>query len=322
MFFPRYLMLPCLFLLAASAAAAAADYPARPLRLVVPYAAGGSTDLVARIVGMRLSERLGQQVVIDNRTGAGTLIGTDIVAHSVPDGYTLLMATPPLAVNPALYPRVPYDLQRDFAAVTNVASSSNVLAVHPSLPAASVRQLIALMKAKPAYYTYGSSGVGGASHLAMALFDSMAGVEAVHVPYKGGAPAVTDLVAGRLALAMANLTTAQPHVRAGRLRALGVGTRARTPLFPELPTIAEAGVPGYEANNWNGIVVPRGTPRPVIERLQRDVAAILREPATAERLAAGGLDPVGDSPAEFAAYLKAEAAKWGKLVRTASIKPE
>jgi tripartite-type tricarboxylate transporter receptor subunit TctC len=297
-------------------------YPAKPIRLVVPYAAGGSTDTVARIVSLQLGQRLGQQVVIDNRTGAGTLIGTEIASQAVPDGYTLLMATPPLAVNPALYGKVPYDLDRDFAAVTNVAGSSNLLVVHPTVPAQSVRELVALLKANPGKYNYGSSGVGGAGHLAMALFTSMAGVDAVHVPYKGGAPAVTDLVAGRLHLAMANLTTAQPHIRAGRLRGLGVGTKARTPLFPEMPTISESGVPGYEANNWNGIVAPKKTARAIVERLQREVVAVLADPTTAKRLAAQGLEPIGDTPVQFAQYLKDEAAKWGKLVKTAGIKPE
>ena len=301
---------------------AQAAYPERPVRLVVPYSAGGSTDTVARLIGARLTERMGQQFVIDNRTGAGTLIGTEIVVRSAPDGYTLLMATPPLAVNPSLYDKVPYVLERDFAAVTNVAASSNLLVVHPSVVAASTRELIALLKAHPGKYNYGSSGVGGAGHLAMALFTSMAGVEAVHVPYKGGAPAVADLVAGRLSLMMANLTTAQPHIRAGRLRALGIGTLNRSKVFPELPTIAESGVPGYEANNWNGVVVPARTPKDIIERLHREIAATLKEPAVAERMAKSALDPIGDAPAEFARYLKSEAAKWGKLVRSARIRPE
>ncbi|MDP2241117.1 MAG: tripartite tricarboxylate transporter substrate binding protein [Burkholderiales bacterium] len=303
-------------------AVAAQSYPQRPIRLVVPYAAGGSTDTVARIVGQRLSERLGQQVVVDNRTGAGTLIGTGIVAQSAPDGYTLLMATPPLVINPTLYPTVPYVLERDFAPVTNIAASSNLLVVHSALPAKSVRELIALLKAHPGKYNYGSSGIGGASHLAIALFASMAGVEVVHVPYKGGAPAVADLVAGRLDLMMANLTTAQPHIRAGRLRALGVGTQQRTPLFPEMPTLAESGVPGFEANNWNGMVAPRGTPRAVVDRLHKEVVAVLGEPAIAERLTRAGLDPIGDTPVEFSKYLKAEADKWEKVVKSAGIKAE
>ena len=300
----------------------AADYPQRPIRLVVPYAAGGSTDTVARIVGARLGERLGQQFVVDNRTGAGTLIGTEIVQHATADGHVLLMATPPLAVNPSLYAKVSYAVERDFVAVTNVAGSSNLLVVHPSLPANSVSELVALLKAAPGKYNYGSSGVGGAGHLAMALFESMAGVDVVHVPYKGGAPAVVDLVAGRLTLMMANLTTAQPHIRAGKLRGLGVGKVKRSPLFPEMPTIAEAGVKGYEANNWNGVVAPTGTPRLAIERLHQEIVATLKEPAIADRMARAGLEPVGDTPAEFAQYLKSEAAKWGKLVKSAGIKPE
>ncbi len=317
-----YRLLVALIAVLAASVAQGADYPVRPLRLVVPYSAGGSTDTVARLVGQRLAERLGQQVVVDNRSGAGTLIGTEIVARAAPDGYTLLMATPPLAVNPTLYKKVPYVLERDFTAVTNIAASSNLLVVHPSLPAKSVGELIALLKAKPDHYTYGSSGIGGASHLATALFTSMAGVQAVHVPYKGGAPAVADLIGGRLDFMMANLTTAQPHIRAGRLRALGVGRKERTPLFPGLPTLAEAGVPGYEANNWNGMVAPRGTPRAVVERLHKEVVAVLGEPAVAERLLRAGLEPIGDTPAGFSKYLKAEAGKWEKVVKSAGIKAE
>jgi len=311
-----------MLVLSVGVSAADGGYPSKPVRLVVPYASGGSTDTVARIIGQQLGERIGQQVVIDNRTGAGTIIGTEIVAQAVPDGYTLLMGTPPLAVNPALYDKVPYELERDFAAVTNIAGSSNLLVVHPGVAAQSVKELIALLKSSPGKYNYGSSGVGGAGHLAMALFTSMAGVEAVHVPYKGGAPAVVDLVAGRLHMMMANLTTAQPHIRAGRLRGLGVGTKARTPLFPEMPTIAEAGVPGYEANNWNGIVVPRKTARAIIERLHREIIVVLSDSSTTKRFASQGLEPVGDSPAQFAVYLKSEALKWGKLVKSAGIKPE
>jgi tripartite-type tricarboxylate transporter receptor subunit TctC len=311
-----------LIALCASSAIAADAYPSKPIRLIVPYAAGGSTDTLARIVGQQLGERLGQQVVIDNRTGAGTIIGTEIAARAMPDGYTLLMATPPLAVNPALYGKVPYDIDRDFTAVTNVAGSTNLLVVHGSVPAQSVKELVALLKSSPGKYNYGSSGVGGASHLASALFVSMSGGDAVHVPYKGGAPAVTDLVAGRLNFMMANLTTAQPHIRAGRLRGLGVGTRARSPLFPEMPTIAEAGLPGYEANNWNGVVAPKKTPREIVERLHRETVAILGDAGVAKRLAAQGLEPIGDTPAAFAQYLKTEAAKWGKVVKAAGIKAE
>lgn len=303
-------------------AAAAAEWPERPVRLVVPYAAGGSTDLVARLAGARLTERLGQQFVVDNRTGAGTIIGTEIAARATADGYTLLMATPPLVVNPSLHNKVPYDLARDFAAVTNVAVSSNMLIVHPSIAAHTTKELITLLRSNPGKYTYGSSGVGGAGHLAMALFTHMAGVEATHVPYKGGAPAVADLVAGRIALSMANLTTAQPHIRAGRLRGLAIGTGKRSRLFPDLPTIAESGVPGYEATNWNGVVTPTHTPRAVIERLHRELVAMLKEITLLERMTVAGLEPVGDTPAEFARYLAAEGGKWSKLVKAAHIRAE
>ena len=319
---PATIVAAVVALAAPSALAAVAAYPTKPIRLIVPYAAGGSTDTLARMIGQPLGERLGQQVVVDNRTGAGTLIGTEIAANAPADGYTLFMATPPTAVNPALYGKVPYDVERDFAAVTNVAGSTNLLVVHSGVPAQSVKELVALIKANPGKYNYGSSGVGGASHLASALFTSMAGVEAVHVPYKGGAPAVADLVAGRLNFMMANLTTAQPHIRAGRLRGLGVGTKSRSALFPEMPTIAEAGIPGFEANNWNGVVVPKKTPREIVERLHREIVAVLNDGSVAKRLASQGLEPIGDTPAEFARYLRSEAVKWGKVVKAAGIKPE
>lgn len=317
MFYSRLLATVLLF----AGASAAMAYPERPLRLIVPYSAGGSTDTVARLIGARLTDRLGQQFITDNRTGGGTVIGTEIAARAAPDGYTLLMATPPLVVNPSLR-KVPYDLDRDFTAVTNVAASSNLLVVHPTVPAASTRELIALLKNNPGKYNYGSSGVGGAGHLAMALFLHMANVGAVHIPYKGGAPAVTDLVGGQLSLMMANLTTAQPHIRTGRLRGLGIGTRVRSPLFPEMPTIAESGVPGYEANNWNGIVVPAGTPGTIVNMLQKAIADILKEPVVADRMAKSALDPIGDTPGEFARYLRIEAQKWGKLVKSAGIKAD
>jgi tripartite-type tricarboxylate transporter receptor subunit TctC len=305
-----------------AAPAVAAEYPLRPIRIIVPYAAGGSTDTVARIIAPRLSQRLGQQVVVDNRTGAGTIVGTEIAAHSTPDGYTVLMATPPLVVNPSLYSRVPYVLERDFVAVGNVASSTNLLTVHPSVAANTTAELIGLLKKNPGKLNYGSSGVGGAGHLAMALFESMAGVDAAHVPYKGGAPAVLDLVAGRISLMMANLTTAQPHIRAGRLRGLAVGKLTRSPLFPEMPTLNESGVPGYEATNWNGMVVRSGTPQAIIERLNREVIAVLSDADVTKSLTASGLEPVGDTPRHFHAYLKSEASKWQALVKKIGITAE
>jgi tripartite-type tricarboxylate transporter receptor subunit TctC len=308
--------------LAGASSAHAQNYPMRPIRLVVPYAAGGSTDVLARMVGQKLTEALGQPVVIDNRTGAGTLIATEIVARAAPDGYTLLMATPPLVVADALYQKVPFDAMRDFAAVTNIAATSNVLVVHPSMPAQSARELIALAKTQPGKYAYGSSGIGGASHLAVALFASMAGVELLHIPYKGGALAVTDLLGGRLSLMFANLTTVQQHVKSAKVRALAIGTAQRSLVLPELPTVAEAGVPGYEANNWNGVVAPAATPRALIEQLQREIRAIVDAPEMRGRLLQSAFEPVANSPAAFKHYLETEHAKWGRVVREAGIKPE
>jgi len=306
----------------AASQACAQNFPTRPLRLVVPYAAGGSTDVLARLIGQKLTESLGHPVVIDNRTGAGTLIATEIVAHAAPDGHTLLMATPPLVVAEALYKVVPFNVARDFAAVTNVAATSNVLVVHPAVAAQSARELIAMAKAQPGRLVYGSSGIGGASHLAVALFASMAGVELLHVPYKGGALAVTDLLGGRLALMFANLTTVQPHIKSGKLRALAIGTAQRSLVVPELPTVAEAGVPGYEANNWNGVVVPGATPRAVIERLQREIRVIVEAPELRSRLLQSAFEPVADTAQAFRRYLESERLKWGRVVREAGIKPE
>ncbi|MCE9641345.1 MAG: tripartite tricarboxylate transporter substrate binding protein [Betaproteobacteria bacterium] len=300
----------------------AQNFPTRPLRIVVPYAAGGSTDVLARMVGQKLTAVLGQPVVIDNRTGAGTIIATEIVARAAPDGYTLLMATPPLTIAAALYEKLPFDTERDFAAVTNIAATSNVLVVHPAVPAQSVKELVALAKANPGKFTFGSSGVGGASHLAVELFRSMAGIELVHVPYKGGALAVTDLLGGRLTLMFANLTTVQGHIKTGRVRALAIGTAQRSLVVPDLPTVAAAGVPGYEANNWNGVVAPAGTPRAVIERLRREIKAAVDAPEMRERLLQNAFEPIADTPAEFARYLATERVKWGKVVREAHVKPE
>ena len=302
--------------------ARAEDFPTRPLRVVVPYAAGGSTDVLARMIGQKLTAALGQPVVIDNRTGAGTLIATELVAHAAPDGYTLLMATPPLAVAPALYAKLPFDVARDFATITNIAATSNVLVVHPSVPAQTVRELIALAKASPDKYTFGSSGVGGASHLAVELFRSMTRIELVHVPYKGGSVAVIDLLGGRLTLMFANLTTVQQHIKSGKLRALAIGTAQRSLVVPELPTVAEAGVPGYEANNWNGLVAPAGSPRAALERLQREISAIVAATDTRDKLLQNAFEPIADTPADFARYLAAERVKWARVVREGNIKPE
>jgi tripartite-type tricarboxylate transporter receptor subunit TctC len=307
---------------ASTSLALAQNYPLRPVRLIVPYAAGGSTDVLARLIGQKLSETFAHAVVIDNRTGAGTLIATEIVAHAAPDGYTLLMATPPLVVAEALYKSVPFNLDRDFTAITNIAATSNVLVVHPSIAVQTARELIAMAKTQPGKLAYGSSGIGGASHLAVALFAGMAGIELLHIPYKGGALAVTDLLGGRLALMFANLTTVQQHIKSGKLRALAIGTAQRSQVVPELPTVAEAGVPGYEANNWNGVVAPAGTPRAIIDQLQRAIRTIVEAPELRNRLLQSAFEPISDTPQAFKRYLDAERFKWGRVVREAGIKPE
>lgn len=252
----------------------------------------------------------------------GTLIATEIVARAAADGHTLLMATPPLVVADALYTSVPFNVARDFAAVTNIAGTSNVLVVHPSLPVQSARELIALAKAQPGKLAYGSSGIGGASHLAVALFGTLAGIELLHVPYKGGSLAVNDLLGGRLSLMFANLTTVQPHIKSGKVRALAMGTARRSLVMPDMPTVAEAGVAGYEANNWNGVVVPAATPRGVIDRLQRAIRDIIGASDMRGRLLQNAFEPVADTPDTFQRYLEAERSKWGRVIRDAGIRPE
>lgn len=323
-----FVLLAAAWIPAASTPAYAAEapvkgrYPERPLRVVVPYSAGGSSDSVARIVGHRLTERLGQQVVIDNRTGAGTLIGTEIVAQSAPDGYTLLVATPPLAVNPALYPKVSYVLDRDFLAVTNMAGSSNLLVAHASIPAANAREFIALLKASPGKLTYGSSGVGGAGHLATALFLSMAQVDALHVPYKGGAPAIADLLGERLSFMPINPVEVLPHLKAGRLRVLAVGSARRVPLLPDVPTFIEEGYANYQATVWWGLVAPAGTPREIVAKLNAESVRALGEPAVKGKLSELGAVIEPGTPEQFAEFLTADIARWSSVIRTAGIRAD
>lgn len=304
-------------------AASAPSYPARPVRVIVPYAAGGSSDVLARIVGQRLSERLGQQFVVDNRAGAGTLIGTEIAANAAADGYTLLVATPPLVVNPLLYRKVSYAVDRDFAAVTNIAASSNLLVVHPSLTAASVDDLVTLLRSQPGKYTYGSSGVGGAGHLATALFAHMTGVDIVHVPYKGGGPAVTDLLGGQIQMIMVTPLLVEPHARAGKLKLIAAATKDRIERLPSLPTVSESGVPGYEAGTWFALVGPAGMPRDVTSTIHRDVTKVLNEPAFKERyVAKQWFEVVGNTPDEFARFLQTEYERWERLVKLSGVKVE
>lgn len=305
----------------ASAAEAGGAYPTRPIRMLVGFAPGGGTDTTARALTPKLSERLGQQIIVDNRPGAAGNIATDITTKAPPDGYTILMGTiAALAINPTLYGNLPFDPLRDLAPVTQAVDSTNILVVHPTVPAKSVKELIALSKAKP--LTGGSSGVGGAGHLALELFNVMAGTKITHVPYKGGGPAMVDLLGGQINLIFATAASSVPHVKSGKIRALAVTTSKRSKLTPDLPTVAEAGLPGFEANNWYGIVVPAKTPRPIIDRLNKEFTAVLNMPDIREILFKQGLDAAPNSPEEFGKYIKAETAKWSKVIKISGAKAE
>ena len=308
--------------LAAPEVSAQGSYPNRAVRMVVPSSVGSGVDLGARLITPPLSERLGQQVVVDNRAGAGTMIGIELAAKSPPDGYTLLMSPSTLAINPAMYKKVPYDARRDFAPITQIGTITNVLAVHPSLPAKSVKELIALAKAKPGEIVFASAGIGTNPHLAMELLLVMTGTRMLHVPYKGSGPGYIDLLAGRVEVMISSTIAILPHVRSGRLRALGVTTAKRVTSLHDVPTIAEAGVPGYEAVQWWGLLAPAGTPKEIISRLHKDTVSVLLTPDIRERFASEGTEVVANSPEEFAAYMAIETAKWAKVVKNAGIQPE
>lgn len=305
--------------LAGAAAAQAADYPTKPIRMLVGFAPGGGTDATARPIAAKLGDALGQQVVVDNRPGAAGNIAAEITANAAPDGYTILMATiASLAINPSLYSKLPFDPEKDLAPVIQAVDSTNILSLHPSVPAASVKELIALARQKP--LNYGSSGVGGTGHLAGELFNVMAGTKMSHVPYKGGGPAMVDLVAGNIQLVFATAASAVPQIKAGRIKGIAVTTAKRSGLMPELPTISEAGLKGYEANNWYGIVVPAKTPKPIVARLNAEVAKILNMPDIKQFLFNMGLDVAPGTPETFGAYIRSERAKWAKVVKASGAK--
>jgi len=304
----------------AATAAAAADYPNRPIRVIVPFSPGGGSDVVARLVGPRLSERLGQPVVIDNRPAASGVVGTELAAKAVPDGYTLLMITTTHAVNAQLAARLPYDLIKDFAPITMVIASPFGMMLQPSVPATTVKEFIAYAKANPGKLNYGSSGPGSSPHLATELFMSMAGVQMTHVPYKGVAQYVTAQLAGEIQFSFGNMFSTMGHWKAGRLRLIAHGGTKRLEAFPDLPTIAESGVPGYEASIWYGYVAPARTPRPVIDRLQREIAGVVNAPDVRQTLVAQGNEPVADTSAAFAKIIKAEADKWGATGKRLGVK--
>lgn len=308
-------LLPAIGLCAFAAPAVAQDYPSKPVRIVIPFPAGGTTDIIARLLGARLSKDWKQPVVIDNRPGGGANIGAEHAVRSPADGYTLLMASTAHSINASLYPRLAYDPVRDFAPVTLVAETAQVLVVHPSIPARTVRDLVALLKRRPGELAYSSAGNGSQPHLSAELFASMTGTRMLHVPYKGGPQAMTDLIAGHVALSFATAPSAVPNVRSGKVRALGVSTRARIPALPDVPTLAESGVPGYEAVGYFGMVAPAGTPAPVIERLNASVVAVLKDPVVRRSLSDQGAEPMTSTPAEYGALIRDEVAKWGRVVR-------
>lgn len=298
-------------------------YPARPIRLIVPFGAGSNTDILARTVGVRLSDAWKQQVVIDNRPGAGGNIGGEIVAKAPPDGYTIMLgAASVLAINQSLYSAMPYDSATAFAPITNMVKTTNVLVVNPSLPVKSVKDLIAYGRANPGKLTYASAGAGGTIHLSAELFKSMTGITMEHIAYKSSPLAHIDIISGQVQVMFDAMPTAQPQIKAGKLRAVAVTTATRAPQMPELPTIAESGLPGYEASGWFGYATTAKTPKPIVDKLNAEIVRILNVAEVKERLMAQGAEPVGDTPAEFARFISAEAAKWGKLIKALALKIE
>jgi len=313
-------------LLAASlllaSAAPAQNYPSRTIRLIAHSSPGGTSDILGRLMAQKLTEALGQQVVVENRAGASGIIGVEAAARSAPDGYTLLITQTSIAINPSMFAKLPYNAIRDFAPITQLVAAPNLLMVHPSVPATSVKGFIALAKAQPDSLVNGSPGQGTSPHLSAELFKIMSGIKLDHVQFKGAGMAIVSLLSGEISVMFTTPPTAMPYLKAGRLRPLGVTTTTRIDALPDVPTISEAGVPGYESVQWFGMLVPAGTPRPVIDRLHQELTRALRAPDMKERLTSLGLNGVGSTPGEFAAYMKSETEKWAKVIKTMGLKPE
>lgn len=309
-----------LALAAASAAASAQAYPHKTIRMVVPFPAGGPTDIIARTVGQRLTESMGQAVVIDNRGGSGGNIGADIVAKAAPDGYTLLMAIVSFAINPSLYSKSPFDPVKDFAPITRTGAATIIFVASPSVGAKTIKDMIALAKAKPKQYNFGSPGAGTPHHLAGELLNATAGIELTHIPYKGAAPAIADLLGGQVNTAFVSLPAALPHVKAGKLVGLGITSPGRSAVAPDLPTFAEAGLGGYALENWYGALAPAGTPKDIITKLNTEIVKALQLPEVRERLISQGFETRTSTPEEFAAYLKSEIVKWAGIVKASGAK--
>ena len=309
--------------LASSCAFGAEVYPAKPVRLVITFPAGGPTDVIVRLVGQRLTEEWKQPTIIDNRGGAGGIVGTEIVAHAAPDGYTFLVGTAGgMTINPALHPKLSYDPFRDFAPVGMLVTNPQILVAHPSVAAKNVKELVALAKARPGQLNFASAGSGTATHLGLELLKLTTGLDAVHVPYKGGAPAITDLISGQVQLLWVSIPSVLPHVKAGRLRALAVSTARRSASAPDVPTVAESGYPGFEYSNWNALFAPAGTPPAIVKRVNGAIVRVLKEPDVAQRLSSQGADPAPGSPEELARYMRTDHERWKKVIRTANIRAE
>ena len=308
-------------LVALSTAAAAQDYPVKPVRLIIPFPPGGSNDVVGRMIATHLGEHLGKQVIVDNRSGAGGVIGTEIAANAAPDGYTLAIISIAHAVNPWLY-KLNYDPIKSFTPIAVLASGPNVLAINPALPVNSVNELVALAKQKPGDLQYASAGVGSFQHLGGELFKLEAGVDMLHVPFKGGGPAMIDVMGGHTKLVFSSLVQTTPHIKSGKLKPLGTGGLKRNPVLPDVPTIAEAGVPGYEAVNWWGIVAPAGTPQAIIDKLHKDIAAVQASPEVQKQFSTEGAEIVQMTPAEFGTFMEREMKKWERVVKEGKIKAE
>jgi tripartite-type tricarboxylate transporter receptor subunit TctC len=308
-------------LLALATPAAAQEYPTKPVRLIVPFPPGGSNDVVGRIVATQLGERLGKQVVVDNRSGAGGVLGTEAAANAAPDGYTFLVISLAHAVNPGLY-KLKYDPIKSFVPIAMLGSGVNVLCVHPSVPANTVQELIALAKQRPGELNYASAGPGSFQHMGSELFKLMAGVDIVHVPFKGGGPAMIDVVGGHTQIMLSSLIQTMPHIRSGKLRPLGTGGAKRSPILPDVPTIAEAGVSGYEMANWWGIVAPAGTPPGIVDRLAKEIGVVLSSPETQKVFSTEGAEVAQKTGAEFGKFIEVELAKWQRVVKEAKIKAD
>ena len=302
--------------------AAALDFPSHPLRMIVPYSPGGNADIMARLVAQQLARNVGQQVVVDNRPGANGIIGTELAVKAAPDGYTVVLVASSLATNPQLVKQLPYDTLRDLAPVSMVGSTPLILAAYPGLPAGSVKELVALAKARPGQLNYATSGHGSPANLAGALLNFMTGVDIVHVAYKGTAQAATDLLGGHVQLAYPSMTAVLPHVKSGKLKAIAMTGLKRSPLAPDVPTVSESGVPGYQASIWNGILAPSATPRPVLAKLNAELVRVLSAADSQERFAAAGADIAHSTPEEFRAFVIAEQVKWAKVIREAGIRVE